>query len=193
MFAGAAVAVASWVLLQLLGMGAGLAAIEIGDDGSLRSIGIGTGVWSLIAPILAMFAGAFVAGRLATTFDQKVSAMHGIIVWAISSLAGVLAIAWMISAIAGSAMNMAYAEMSSFENVRIDPDLRATELEEATENVGKILLLASLSLLLALGSAVAGGVLAVRRYVRPRHDTQEVPVVPPPAEPPADAPHVRTP
>ena len=192
MFAGAAVAVAAWVLLQLLGMGAGLSSIEYGDDGRLRTIGIGTGVWSMIAPLIAMFLGGLVAGRLANTFDQRVGGMHGIIVWALASLAGVIAIAWTLSTIAGGAMRMAYGEFAPFENVTIAPDLRAAESEEAAERAGGVLLGAGVSLLVALGAALAGGVLAVRRYVRPRHNTQEVPVVPPPAEPPADAPHVRT-
>jgi MFS family permease len=188
--AGATVAVATWVVLQLIGMGAGLAAVELDDNGSLRGIGIGTTLWSILAPLIAMFVGGLVAGRLATTFDQKVGAAHGFVAWAIASLAGVLAVAWLVSAIAGGAVKMAYGQLPTSESVMVDPSLRADELADATDKTGKILLGAGVTLLLGLGAAVGGGALAARRLTRPRHRTQEVPVVPPPAEPPSDAPHV---
>ena len=189
--AGATVAVATWVVLQLIGMGAGLAAIDLDDTtGSLRGIGIGTTLWSILAPLIAMFVGGLVAGRLATTFDQKVGAAHGFVSWAIASLAGVLAVAWLVSAIAGGAVKMAYGQLPTSDSVMVDPSLRADELADATDKTGKILLGAGVTLLLGLGAAVGGGALAARRLTRPRHRTQEVPVVPPPAEPPSDAPHV---
>jgi hypothetical protein len=48
----------------------------------LRSAGIGTTVASLAAPLIALFIGGYVAGRLATTFDGKVGATHGLVTWA---------------------------------------------------------------------------------------------------------------
>jgi MFS family permease len=189
-FAGAAVAIALWVVLQLIGMGAGLTAVDLDDTGSLRNVGMGTTVWSMLAPLIALFVGGLVAGRLSTTFDQKVAASHGLVAWAIASLAGVLAVAWLVSAIAHGAVNMAYGQLPTADDVLIDPSLRAGELSEATDKTGKILLGAGVTLLLSLGAAVGGAALAVRRFTRPRHRTQEVPVVPPPDDPPADAPHV---
>jgi MFS family permease len=189
-FAGSAVAVACWVVLQLIGMGAGLTAVDLDDSGSLRNVGMGTTVWSLIAPLIAMFVGGLVAGRLASTFDQKVAAAHGLVAWSIASVAGVAAVAWLVSAIAHGAVNLAYGQLPTADTITIDPNLRAEELAEATDKTGKILLGAGITLLLGLGAAVGGAALAARRLTRPRHTTQEVPVVPPPDEPPADAPHV---
>lgn len=189
-FAGAGVAVALWGLLQIIGMGAGLTAINLDDSGSVRSVGIGTGVWSLLAPLIAMFAGGFLAGKLATTFDSKVGATHGLVTWAFASIVGVVAVAWLISSIASGAAHMAYGELPTSNNISIDPNLRAHDIAEATDKTGKLLLGAGVTVLLSLGAAVAGGMAAVRHLTRPRHRTQEVPVVPPPAEPPTDAPHV---
>src|SRR5688572_29848019 len=62
--AGAVVASAVWLLLHLLAVGAGLSA-PASDAGTLESIGVGTGAWSLVAPAVALFAGGLVAGRLA--------------------------------------------------------------------------------------------------------------------------------
>ena len=188
-FAGAAVAISLWVLLQLLSMGIGLTAVNLEDSGSLRSAGIGTTVASLAAPLIALFVGGYVAGRLATTFDPKVGATHGLVAWALASLAGVIAIAMVIAAVAGG-HHMTYERLPMNESIMIDPGLRANELAEATDRTGKILLGAGITLLLSLATAMAGGALGARRFSRPRHRTEEVPVVPPPAEPPADAPHV---
>jgi hypothetical protein len=190
-FAGAAVAVALWMLLQLIGMGAGLASVDLDDYGSLRNAGIGTTIASMFAPVIAMFVGGLVAGRLAATLDPKVGAMHGFITWAIAGLAGIAAVAWLVHALAG-ATHFAYAELPAVDNVTIDPNLRAGELAQAADHTGKILLGAGLTMLLGLGAAVGGGTLAARRLVKRRRITQEVPVVPPPDEPPADAPHVTT-
>lgn len=68
----------------------------------------------------------------------------------------------------------------------------AGDLQRATDNAGTLMLGASTSLLVSMVAAIAGGVLAARKLGRPRKRriTQEVPVVPPPPEPPANAPHV---
>jgi hypothetical protein len=54
-FAAATVAVGTWLVLHLIGIGVGLTAIDPTDASSLRRVGIGTGIWSLIAPIIALF------------------------------------------------------------------------------------------------------------------------------------------
>jgi MFS family permease len=189
--AGATVGVALWVLLQVIGMGAGLATVNLDDSGSLRSVGIGTTVWTILAPLIALFIGGLVAGRIADTFDYKVGAMHGFVAWSIASLAGVLAVAWLVSAIAGGAARMAYTELPMSKSVEVDPTMRAQEIAQATDTTGKILLGAGVTLLLGLGAAVGGGAIGARNLPRQRQRTQEVPVVPPPAEPPVDAPHVK--
>jgi len=192
-FGGATVAVALWVLLQVLGMGAGLTALDLDDAGSVRNVGIGTSVWTLIAPLISLFVGGIVAGRLATSRDGRNGAMHGFLVWALASIAGLLATVSMIGMLtAGS--NMPTRGVLS-DDIRVHPSLRSTELQQATDRAGTILLGSGVSLLLGLGAAVGGGALGTRSTTngRRRHRTQEVPVVPPPPEPPVDAPHVTTP
>jgi MFS family permease len=181
--AGATIAVAFWVLLQMLGMGAGLAAVDVDNAGSLRTIGIGTTVWTMLAPLVALFIGGFVAGRLATTFDQKNGAMHGFVVGSLASLAGLIATVAVVSMIANASMRGTASHMIENDDISVAPSLRAEERSEAAKNAGKILLGAGISLLLGIGAAVAGGGIASRRFTR-RNRTQEVPVVPPP-EPPA--------
>ena len=57
---GFAIAVGGWLLLQMIGMGIGLARVDVDPAGELRGVGIGTSVWTLVAPIIAMFAGGHV-------------------------------------------------------------------------------------------------------------------------------------
>lgn len=190
--AGALVSVALWMLLQMIGMGAGMAAIELDDAGSLRSVGIGTTVWTLVAPLIALGIGGFVAGRLASTYEDRVGAMHGFVTWAIASIVGLLAIVSMIGMLTGGAGRVPTRGMA-VDDMRVAPSLRQAEIQEATDDAGKMLLGGALSLLVGLGAAVGGGALAANNLKGPRRKratTQEVPVVPPPAEPPADAPHV---
>ena len=104
MLAGAAVAVGLWMVLQMLGMGIGLAAVDTDDAGSLRGVGIGTTVWSLITPIVSLFVGGFVAGRLAQTYDKHTRVMHGGVVWALTAILGTLALMTIVDKVASNAV-----------------------------------------------------------------------------------------
>lgn len=102
MFAGAVCSVGFWMLLQLLGLGIGLAAINVDNAGSLRGVGIGTTVWSLATPLIAMFFGGVIAGRFAQTPDRKLAGAHGLVMWAITSVVGLFAMISIVTMLAGS-------------------------------------------------------------------------------------------
>jgi hypothetical protein len=91
-FAGTAFAIGVWLLLQALGMGLGLSAVDTDDAGSLRGVGIGTGIWSLIAPLIAIFVGGLVVGRMAGTRDRLSAGIHGGVMWALAMTIGVWAV-----------------------------------------------------------------------------------------------------
>lgn len=100
--AGAAVSVGLWIFLQVLGMGIGLSAVDTDDAGSLRGAALGTGLWTAIAPILALFAGGLVAGRVSGVRDRVHNGLHGVIVWALALVIGVLALARVLGALSGA-------------------------------------------------------------------------------------------
>jgi hypothetical protein len=102
-FAGTVCGVGFWMLLQLLGLGIGLAAVDAGDAESLRGVGVGTTVWSLVSPLIAMFFGGVLAGKLAQTYDRNVAAVHGLVMWAITSIVGLCATIWIVAMIAAGA------------------------------------------------------------------------------------------
>jgi hypothetical protein len=99
-FAGAVVTLGLWLLLHLLGMAAGLTAIDPQDQGSLRGIGIGTGIWTVIAPLLALFAGGYVAARTTGLIDRTTGALEGAVVWGLTVLLG----ATLLTAVVSSTM-----------------------------------------------------------------------------------------
>lgn len=103
MFAGAACSVGFWMLLQLLGVGIGLAAVDVGSVDSLRGVGVGTTAWSLVSPLIAMFFGGLIAGKLAQTFDRKIAGVHGLVMWAMTSILGLCATIWIVTMVVAGA------------------------------------------------------------------------------------------
>src|SRR5882762_9816760 len=65
--AGVVLALATQLVLNLLGMGVGAATLSpfTGDSPSATSLSIGAGIWFAISSILAALAGGYTAGRLA--------------------------------------------------------------------------------------------------------------------------------
>ena len=116
-FGGAIFAIGLWMLLQVLGMGVGLAAIDTDDAGSLKGAGIGTGIWSIIAPLIAMFVGGLLAGRTSGTRDRKVGAMHASVMWALALGVGLWAMMSLVSTLAGGVGRVAGAAGSATSSV----------------------------------------------------------------------------
>lgn len=71
-----------WFLLLSLIAAIGLSDLNPANMRSMGSAGTGFGVWGAIAGIIAVFCGAFVAGRLAGTRSGWEGALHGVTVWA---------------------------------------------------------------------------------------------------------------
>lgn len=121
-FGGSVVAIGLMMLLHFLGLAAGLTAA--GADGSLRGIGIGVGVWSIIVPILALFAGAFVASRFAGPVSRATGIWHGGVVWGLTSLGTLvlvtMALGPVVKAGAGVASSTVSAAESTLSSASID-------------------------------------------------------------------------
>ena len=92
--AGATVSIGVWILLHVMGLAAGLTSIDPHSPGSLRAAGIGTGIWSAIASLLALFAGGVLAGRIAGPVDRLGGALHGAVLWGLTTIAGLFLVVW---------------------------------------------------------------------------------------------------
>lgn len=89
--AGTAVALGTWGVFQLLGLGAGLTAIDPDDVRSVKHATLGMGALSVLAPLVAAFVGGLFAARLASTYDRRVAVEHGILTWGLTTVLGLVA------------------------------------------------------------------------------------------------------
>jgi hypothetical protein len=88
-FGGAFTALGLWALLGAFGLAIGLSAVSPTDQG-LGGVATWLGLWSLIIPILAMFAGVLLAARAANVVRPLAGMLHGVVVWGLTTFAGFL-------------------------------------------------------------------------------------------------------
>jgi hypothetical protein len=105
-FGGAVAALGIWALLYAFGLAIGLSAVDPNDPDSLRGSGIFTGIWSVIAPIIALFVGGLIASRGADVVTRGSGLMHGIVMWGLTTLIGAWAVANIVSAVVGGAVSV---------------------------------------------------------------------------------------
>lgn len=86
--AGGIVAVTVGLMLNLLGAAIGATAVDAqgGDTPSAQTLGIASGVWLLVANLIGLAVGGYVAARLSGSADETDSVLHGLSVWAIGYL-----------------------------------------------------------------------------------------------------------
>jgi ABC-type transport system involved in multi-copper enzyme maturation permease subunit len=75
--AGAAVALAVYVLLTLLGGAIGLAVQEN------AALGAGFALWSVIVALLSLFIGGWVTAQFTTGESRAEAALHGVVLWGV--------------------------------------------------------------------------------------------------------------
>ncbi|MGE3763394.1 MAG: hypothetical protein AB7L94_14135 [Kofleriaceae bacterium] len=97
-------------MLQILGIGAGLVAIDPDDATSVVPAAIGATAFSTLAPLIAMFAGGWFAARLANTWDRRVAGMHGLVTWGLTSVFGIVTTVLLASAVGHGASRMDHRE-----------------------------------------------------------------------------------
>lgn len=131
-FAGAAVAVASTVLLSLLGAALGTGSINTmtANANDVRTFSQGAGLWQIVNYVLSMAFGGYVAARLSGTHSHLDGELHGLTTWAIALLFG----AWLFAQALGGAIGMAGQGVSSVASRLADtaesmvPEVRGTSL-----------------------------------------------------------------
>lgn len=181
-FAGGACSVGIWLLLELLGVGAGLYAHHAADSaGAMHAASVATRVWSLVAQVIALFVGGLVAGKFAQTYERRLAGLHGLVMWALTSLVGMWATVWVITMITAGAQRVGYMGT----------------IEVSAADTGKALLILGGAMLISLITAVAGAMAGLRRPDRPVDSggrfARTDPGYPPPAEPVTTAPPYPTP
>lgn len=96
-------------LLSLLGVGIGASTIDPTQHGGTpeaSSFGIGAGLWWVICSLIAVFAGAWVAGRLASMPDRTDGMLHGLVAWGLSMLLLIYLLTTAVSSLVGGAFSV---------------------------------------------------------------------------------------
>ncbi|RKH06447.1 hypothetical protein D7V97_22490 [Corallococcus sp. CA053C] len=112
-FGGTFVALGVWILLYTLGLALGLSSVDPGNTGSARSAGIFTGIWGIISPLIALFVGGVVAARTAGIVDKTAGAMHGAVMWGLTTLLGVIVLGMVLSSLLGAVFNVGKAAVEA--------------------------------------------------------------------------------
>lgn len=82
--AGLFLAVATQLVLGLLGVAIGLSAAAEGVTPPLEAIGVGTGVYMAVASLVSLFVGGYAAAKLSGSIRRVDGALAGVLTWAAS-------------------------------------------------------------------------------------------------------------
>jgi hypothetical protein len=97
-FAGVAIALTIQIVLGLLGVALGASSFDpLKEQNPGKGIGIGAAIWLVVSSLIAMFIGAWFAGRLSggPRLDGR---LHGLLTWSVATLMTV----YLISTAAGN-------------------------------------------------------------------------------------------
>ena len=180
--AGVAVALATHIILSLIGMGIGIAAVNPADiTASTYDVSFGSALWWMIAGVLAALAGGFTAGRLSGEPKESTAAWHGFISWA----ASILVVAALMTTAAGVLVGGSFtvlADMTGSNAETIVNPLQAyqdalpgtagttVDAEAAADAIGGAALLSAVALILgAIAAWLSGRAGAVSPTVTSRN------------------------
>jgi len=110
--AGAIVAVTVGAMLNILGLAIGATTVDpaaAGESPAASTLGIAGGIWLLVANLLGLAVGGWVAARLSGTADGTDASLHGLSVWAI----GFLISAMLLGNVVAGATSTAFRGASS--------------------------------------------------------------------------------
>ncbi|MBS0639208.1 MAG: hypothetical protein JSS43_05015 [Proteobacteria bacterium] len=92
-------------MLNALGAGIGATTVDVTGrtTPSASSFGIGAAIWILIANLIGLAAGGYVAARLSGTSDNTDGTLHGLAVWATTFLVSAVLLGNLVAGIASTA------------------------------------------------------------------------------------------
>jgi len=86
-FAGVVIALVVQLVLGILGIGIGASTIDPLTEGNpVSGVGVGAGIWFAVSLLIALFAGGYVAGRLAGIPHRQDGLLHGLLTWGLTTL-----------------------------------------------------------------------------------------------------------
>lgn len=177
-FAGLVVALALEAVLTLLGTAIGLSTM---DNGAGRGLGVGAAIWLILSVLVSLYVGGLVTGHLADVRTRGDGALHGILMWGLSTILAVYLLASGVSGILGGAMQFASSGAAATAGAAAQGGPAAQRMGEAArsmmdtvqENAGEVVSDAregaergAWFALIALGLSAAAAALGAARRVR---------------------------
>jgi hypothetical protein len=123
-FAGAIIALATQIVLALIGMAIGLATLNpaTGDSPSGTALGAGAAIWLVISSLVSLFIGGYIAARLAGRFNGW---LHGLVTWGTLTLLTLLLLTTAAGQLIGAASGLTnFAVSNSDKAPRLPPALQ---------------------------------------------------------------------
>jgi hypothetical protein len=105
-FAGFFVALTLHFVLALLGAAIGLAAWDPDSPGGIGGgeVAAGLGIWAALSALVALFIGGATTGRLAGILRRSDGMLHGVVLWAVTTVA----ILWLVASGVGMVLGGAF-------------------------------------------------------------------------------------
>lgn len=86
-FAGVVITLVTQLLLSILGLGIGASTVNpMSEQNPANGVATGAAIWFVISTLISLFAGGWVAGRLAGMPRAVDSLLHGILTWGLATL-----------------------------------------------------------------------------------------------------------
>lgn len=134
LFAGFFFGFGIWLLLLALGAGIGLATFDPKDVSNWQGLGVGFGIWGVIAGVISMFLAGWLAARLSATDERASGMLHGLAVWGLMIVAGLWIATMAVTRTAGAAAQVAGGAAQGAGEAASDPGAR----QQAQGQAGKL-------------------------------------------------------
>ena len=95
-FGGAVASLGLAVMLNALGLALGLSWLDPQDPTTIRPSSVFSAIWLVVVSLVALFVGGYVAARGAGSVSRGLGALHGLVMWGLSVVAG----AWLLGNVA---------------------------------------------------------------------------------------------
>lgn len=105
-FAGVAVALGVQVLLSMLGTGIGMSTIDplhVRDTPSATAFSVGAGLWWVVSSFISLVVGGWVAAQFSGYLRHLDGLLHGLLVWAVTTLITIYLLGSAISSVVSGA------------------------------------------------------------------------------------------
>jgi len=133
LFAGFFFGFGAFMVLLALGAGVGFSAFDPRDVQSWQGLGIGVGVWSVIAGIGALFLAAWLTARLSGSETRTAGMLHGAALWGFMLVAGLWIATAAVAGTASTAASVAGSALRGAGQAAQGPQLRRQAQAQAGE------------------------------------------------------------